>query len=136
MLKKKRKRTNIKTNFSAHLLEPQSNFTFNDFNLRKLLAAFILFCALLMFFSAISQFYSAVDIASRCKTGALPANTCVDLAYKISGTGVVIGEGNFTTRQLLFEFIAVPVAKFFFWAAVLIFSWFLYKADKIKLPFI
>ncbi len=106
------------------------------FSLRRLLAAFVLFGALLMFFASISQFYSAVDIAAKCKTGALQPELCVDLAYKISGTGVLVGEGDITNRQLMLEFIAVPVAKFFFWGAILIFAWFFYKADKIRLPLI
>ena len=89
-----------------------------------------------MFFSAFSQLYSAVDIASRCNSGDLQPEICTDLAYKISGTGVLIGEGDFTMRQLLFEFIAAPLANILFWAAGLIFAWFLYRADRIRLPFI
>jgi hypothetical protein len=59
---------------------------------------------------------------------------CKDSFYQVTGSQVPSGQTSLTTRQAATAFVG-PVAEFFFWAGLFVFSLFLVFNKSIVIPF-
>jgi len=118
-----------------------------DVHLPKLIGAFILFAALLMFIQASAVMFDSWDTAketNKCLQLAAANNArvdpsedvyplCQDLAKDYLGIRVRHGQESLTVRQFWGALLA-PIAGILFWLAMLFFGYILYKTGDLVLP--
>ncbi|MBI4053647.1 MAG: hypothetical protein HY394_06455 [Candidatus Diapherotrites archaeon] len=107
-----------------------------DVHLPKLIGAFILFAAVLMFFRATAVMFDSWDVTKDCIDKATTKETvleCQDSIYKITGIHLKPGAGEITTRQLLEIFLG-PIANLLFWGAAVILGLLLYRTGSLTIP--
>jgi len=107
-----------------------------DVHLPKLIGAFILFAAILMFFRATAVMFDSWDITKDCIDNATTPETvlsCQNSIYTVTGIFLKPGAGEITARQLLEIFLG-PIANLLFWGAAVVLGLLLYRTGNLVIP--
>ena len=114
-------------------------------HLPRLIGAFILFAALLMFMRAGGQMFDSWDTlqnypaciaeagAADPELGQLQYMDCKNSLNEITGVQLKGGQDNLTQRQFWLAFL-LPIANLFFWAAIFLVGIIFYKSGTIIIP--
>ncbi|MFA4907114.1 MAG: hypothetical protein WC602_02490 [archaeon] len=110
-----------------------------NLHLLKLIGAFVLFAALLMFFQAGAGMFNSWDALKAypaCIGGVqsqFDFEGCRTALYYNTGLFPSAGQAELSSRQVWFALLG-PIAQVLFWAALFIFGIILYKTGRIILP--
>lgn len=110
-----------------------------NLHLLKLIGAFLLFAALLMFFKSGAVMFNSWDALKEypaCLGGVQSQadfESCRLTLYYNAGVFPSLSQAELTSRQIWSAFLG-PIAEVFFWAAAFIFGIILYKTGRIIFP--
>ena len=110
-----------------------------NLHLLKLIGAFVLFAALLMFFQAGAGMFNSWDALKAypaCIGGVQSQSDfegCRTALHYNAGIFPAANQAELSSRQVWFALLG-PVAQVLFWAALFIFGIILYKTGRIILP--
>ena len=111
-----------------------------DVYLPRLVGAFILLAALLMFIQASAKMFDSWDNLKEVENCLAVARTepeffptCQQNAKASLDLYVRLGQDNLTARQF-FGALLVPIAMLLFWLAVLFVGWIFYKTGEVVVP--
>lgn len=117
-----------------------------EVHLPRLIGAFVLAAAVLMFFSSIFHMvdsWSTVNYYNKCVEGlsSLPTveeqrsqfTFCSDALYRSTGV-VVRGDKPLLSAAQFAGGILSPIASVMFWLAVLLFGYLIYRSGDLELP--
>jgi len=117
-------------------------FAGTDVHIPKLIGAFVLVAALLMFIGASAKMFDSWDQVTNWQDCAVEANIIDDASkyndcrlalYYNTGVYPDYGDAKLSMRQLG-SIIMTPVAEIFFWLAVLFLGSILYRTGRLELP--
>ena len=112
-----------------------------EVHMPRLIGAFILFAALLMFVRASALMFDSWDnlkYFEKCiekidPTSQAEFDECRTSLYKATGIYVKEGQGKLTSRQFWGALLG-PIASVLFWLAVLFLGWIFYKTGDLIVP--
>ena len=112
-----------------------------DVHMPKLIGAFILLAALLMFIASTATMFDSWDSVkylNTCLEKAAPGSPadfteCRDTLYKTTGMYLKAGQGKLTATQIASVLLG-PIASVLFWAAILFVGYILYRTGELVIP--
>jgi hypothetical protein len=112
----------------------------------RLVGAFILTAAVLMFFASVAEMFDSWDAVKDLDSCLVSVNAvnydseykfqvqdCRDTLYYKTGLYLKPGQGQPTLRQSV-QVLLKPIAGVFFWLAILFLGWLFYKSGELILP--
>lgn len=111
-----------------------------DVHTPRLIGAFVLFAALLMFVGSVAEMFNSWDNLKYWEECLLEADDdvaryqdCRADLYNNTGIYMHYGEAKLSTRQTA-TLLLSPIAGIFLWLAILFIGWMLYKTGDLVLP--